>query len=382
MKCEWGGSKHFFGQRRSFVLVCGALMEPPTAPSATGAGVSPRASQDATLKVSLKRLLDPNASFSDEISRRLQAASERMDEIQRRVYELLGIYIRHPELFNEKLPIAHHAVIRGFIYAVTSLRGNNTPNTAALRQSPRERKLNPRYVHEPDSDDEVDTEVRDDDQDEEDITDREYKNFYQDALQIATKLVHERYLPLRRKDNLELIDRSGIPGGALVELANHIAASIKTNIERHFWQRQRQHLQLRDAISKKDTRERAALINDEVDRRLANQQTWQADDSLPNNLTKSIAYTLAAFPERFIAPMQRMNELREKNNWPLFAVLPLPTGFRPTASLHLCTESFVALMSSKVLFSICLSSLFLCFSYFLFRPSLLLMLRATRSQRR
>src|SRR5581483_11579329 len=97
--------------------------------------------------------------------------------------------------------------------------------------------------------------------------------------------------------------RTGIPQSSILELYNHIAANIKTNISEHFFKRQLHYICARDNLSTKEGKEKQKRIN---------QPGKTNDDSLPANIETSVEYDLKKYPERFLLPMWRMNTLFAK----------------------------------------------------------------------
>jgi len=140
-------------------------------------------------------------------------------------------------------------------------------------------------------------------------------------------LIKDHYLPLRQEIGLELEKRDGIPSNALSELATAIATSINTNVKMHFFSRQLKYIQLKYGLSKKDARKKQDVINEE-----AKEKQGLKEECLPSTISKSVAYDLEVYPEKFLFPMWKMNcflcsaneKLEKKVK--LFAVLPLSKG--------------------------------------------------------
>ena len=148
--------------------------------------------------------------------------------------------------------------------------------------------------------------------------------------------VRERlYDPLRREAGLDLVSRKGPPSHALQEATRHMAAAINTNICKLV---SRRYLALRDNLDKRQAWDKQRAINE------AAGSGATADDSLPPKLDKSVAYDLAAHPERFLWTMWRMDAFFEERGERKFAVLPLSTGFVPGACLHIDTDALLQLV--------------------------------------
>ena len=150
------------------------------------------------------------------------------------------------------------------------------------------------------------------------------------------RICEDHYDPLVEKHKICLVDHKGLP---LAETARRIAATIRTNIIRHFFRRQFKYLRAREGLDKKEARKLQDKINGEK----------QKDDSLPAGFLASkdnIAYYLACHPEEFLNPMYLMNKLLEEKKKKLFALLPLSRGFVPGAHLHLDTTALCTLVGS------------------------------------
>ena len=281
-----------------------------------------------------KELMEEEHQVSSEAARRISTVALVADRIHRKTLVLINLYARDAE--EQKRAITHawtKRVVLSFLYAVTGGIPKKRNRATAIVVG----------------DEEMLDEHEDKDNDEEE----------EEAAAGATPIYHDLhevqtavqdaftrlYAPLHRDADAPPLSREGIPANALEEIATRIAASINTNIQRHYWKRQVKHVMLRDGCKKKEARARAQVVNDAA-------CTAQpiADDSLPNNLTikdGSVAEMLESFPERFIPVMWHMNRLRETKGVHRFAVLPLATGFVPGGCLHLDTASFVNLMTSR-----------------------------------
>jgi hypothetical protein len=272
-----------------------------------------------------KRKVCDDGSVNAEAVRRVAAAALVADCIHRETLVLINMYARDAE---ERSQVIGHPwnmrVVLRFLYAVTG-------------GQPRKRGHAP-------ADHGDDAEAEEDEEDDApDVTVKPQTAPPLDAIAVSVQEAFTRlYEPLRRASGLPPLSRKGMPGNALQEIATRIAASINTNIQRHFFRRQVAHIRLRSGCTKAEARAKAQEVNDAA-------PTAQAvkDDSLPDAIEGSVALTLMSYPERFLAAMWRMNRLREASGVSRFAVLPLATGFVPGGCLHLDTASFVALMTSR-----------------------------------
>ena len=268
---------------------------------------------------------------SNEAARRLSAASLVADRIHRETLVLINLYARDAEEHRRAIdhPWTTRTVMQ-FLYAVTG----------GIPQKRRNRATSIVV-----GDIEMLDEHEDKDNGDDEAAAATAAPIYHDShdLQTAVQDAFTRlYAPLHRDADAPPLSREGMPGNALEEMATRIAASINTNIQRHYWKRQVAHIMLRDGCKKKEAHTRAQLVNDAV-------CTMQpiADDSLPDVIEDGVAEMLESHPERFIPVMWRMNRLRETKGLHRFAVLPLATGFVPGGCLYLDTASFVALMTSR-----------------------------------
>ena len=161
----------------------------------------------------------------------------------------------------------------------------------------------------------------------------------------ARRVRREHYDPLRNGLEMPALSREGVPGHALEEIANLLAASINTNISRHF----PKHLQRYWRVAKENGAKpptRAEAYKRWTRVRSMNEQEVSElkDDMLPRVLDGTVAQTLEKHPERFLAALWRMNAEFIKRGMKAFAVMPLPRRLVPGANLHLDSEALVQLM--------------------------------------
>jgi len=158
--------------------------------------------------------------MSEEAVRRLAEAALVADHIHCDTLVLINLYARDAEERGQQL-VAYawnmHVVML-FVYAVTGRVSKQQVDAPA-----------------PPEDGEEDT--------------PDIKPQASTALRTISIAIHDvftrLYEPLRRASGMTSVTRAGIPGNALQEIASHIAAAINTNIQRHFWKRQVQHIRLR-----------------------------------------------------------------------------------------------------------------------------------------
>jgi hypothetical protein len=143
----------------------------------------------------------------------------------------------------------------------------------------------------------------------------------------------ELYKPLRETSTLPAKERTNKLNNALKELATHMAASMNTNIQMHFFKRQCKYLRLKHDLNKEDARKLQNELNETL--------KGCPEDllTLPEPTEKGVAYDLEKSPEKFLYPMWRMNSWFAEVNAKTFAILPLSTGFTPSASLQIDTET-------------------------------------------
>jgi hypothetical protein len=174
----------------------------------------------------------------------------------------------------------------------------------------------------------------------------------------AAELVQVRqrlYDPLR--GGLPLPSRKRLPGNAIAEALTLMRTAIATNIKEHFLKHQLRHIYLSHFYSgdhdgpppagqEQEWRARTRYAWEQARQRQreVNERGDSGDHSLPARIETSVAYDLAAHPERFLFPLWRMSRLSEERGRKKFAVLPLSQGFVPASCLHIDTASLLDLL--------------------------------------
>jgi len=183
-----------------------------------------------------KALKEKEQLVSSEAVRRLSAAALVANRIHSETLVLINLYAHNTEEYGRA--IDHAWTMRSVLYFLYEVTGGPPAK--------RKRTVSVVVGNEPP------LEVPEDN-DENDQ--REAAPVHHDSQDLQTA-VHDTimrlYAPLHRDANVPPLSREGVPGDALQEIATHIAASINTDIQRHYWKRQVAHIKLRDGCTKKE----------------------------------------------------------------------------------------------------------------------------------
>ena len=118
--------------------------------------------------------------------------------------------------------------------------------------------------------------------------------------------------------------------------------AIKNNIQVHFFKRQYKYIK-QIYKGEKKTKKELHEIQNELNNGEIPFVGKDLLNCIPQDIEKSLAYDLQAYPEKFLLPMWKMNRYYESIEKKTFSILPLRRGFIPR-SIHIDTETLKKFM--------------------------------------